>query len=75
MKAMQAGITDDAQVLNMPATTLCAEPFPFLQLSLHETTVKDLVFKAQMAGEAHPGYRCSGWLYHLVRLVLHAFAK
>ena len=45
MKAMQAGIVDDAQVLNMPASTLCAEPFPFLQLSLHETTVKDLVFK------------------------------
>jgi protein arginine N-methyltransferase 3 len=45
MKAMQAGITDDAQVLNMPANTLSAEPFPFLQLSLHETTAKDLVFK------------------------------
>jgi protein arginine N-methyltransferase 3 len=45
MKAMQAGIHDDAQVLDMPASTLCAEPFPFLQLSLHSTTVKDLVFK------------------------------
>jgi protein arginine N-methyltransferase 3 len=45
MKAMQAGIHDDAQVLNMPSTTLCADPFPFLQLSLHTTTVKDLVFK------------------------------
>jgi len=45
MKAMQAGIHDDTQVLNMPATTLCAEPFPFLQLSLHSTTVKDLIFK------------------------------
>lgn len=45
MKAMQAGIHDDAQVLNMPASTLCADPFPFLQLSLHSTTVKDLVFK------------------------------
>jgi protein arginine N-methyltransferase 3 len=47
MKAMQAGIHDDAQVLNMPASTLCAEPFPFLQLSLHSTTVKDLVFKRE----------------------------
>lgn len=45
MKAMQAGIHEDAQVLSMPANTVCAEPFPFLQLSLHSTTVKDLVFK------------------------------
>jgi len=45
MKAMQAGITDDALVLHMPTSTICAEPFPFLQLSLHETTVQDLVFK------------------------------
>lgn len=45
MKAMQSGIHDDAQVLDMPARTLCAAPFPFLQLSLHTTTVKDLVFK------------------------------
>lgn len=47
MKAMQAGIHDDAQVLNMPASTLCADPVPFLQLSLHTTTVKDLVFKRE----------------------------
>jgi len=45
MKAMQAGIHDDAQVLNMPTSTICGDPFPFLQLSLHSTTVKDLVFK------------------------------
>jgi protein arginine N-methyltransferase 3 len=45
MKAMQSGIHDDAQVLNMPISSLCAEPFPFLQLSLHSTAVKDLVFK------------------------------
>lgn len=45
MKAMQAGIHEDAQVLDMPASTLCADPFPFLQLSLHTTTVRDLVFK------------------------------
>ena len=45
MKAMQAGIHDDAQVLNMPSSTVCAEPFPFLQLGLYTTTVKDLVFK------------------------------
>lgn len=45
MKAMQAGIHDDAQVLVMPSSTICAEPSPFLQLSLHTITVKDLVFK------------------------------
>ena len=45
MKAMQAGIHEDAQVINMPASTICAEPFPFLQLSLHSTTVEDLTFK------------------------------
>jgi protein arginine N-methyltransferase 3 len=45
MKAMQAGIHDEAQVLHMPTKTICAEPFPFLQLSLHSTAVKDLVFK------------------------------
>ena len=45
MKAMQTGIHDDAQVLVMPTSTICAEPSPFLQLSLHTTTVKDLVFK------------------------------
>lgn len=45
MKAMQAGIYDDAQVLDMPANTICGEPFPFLQLSLHTTTVKDLTFR------------------------------
>jgi type I protein arginine methyltransferase len=45
MMAMQAGIYDDSQILYMPANTLCAEPFPFLQLDLHATTVKDLVFK------------------------------
>ena len=45
MKAMQAGIHEDAQVLDMPASAVCAKPFPFLQLSLHTTTVKDLVFK------------------------------
>lgn len=44
MKAMQAGIHDDVQVLHMPVKTVCADPFPFLQLSLHSTTVKDLVF-------------------------------
>ncbi|PBP16703.1 arginine methyltransferase [Diplocarpon rosae] len=44
MKAMQAGIHDDAQILHMPARTICADPFPFVQLSLHTTTVKDLVF-------------------------------
>lgn len=45
MKAMQAGIHDDSQVLDMPASTICGEPFPFLQLSLHTTTVKDLTFR------------------------------
>lgn len=50
MKAMQAGIYDDAQVLHMPTSTLCMEPFPFLQLSLHTTTVKELVFKRKWQG-------------------------
>ncbi|TAQ89290.1 hypothetical protein B7494_g2365 [Chlorociboria aeruginascens] len=50
MKAMQAGIHDDAQILNMPASTLCAEPFPFLQLSLHSTAVRDLTFKRKWEG-------------------------
>ncbi|CAD6449217.1 a1f9422c-a659-4409-a0d7-cd8b356513a1 [Sclerotinia trifoliorum] len=45
MKAMQAGIHEDAQVLDMPASTICGESFPFLQLSLHTTTVKDLTFR------------------------------
>jgi type I protein arginine methyltransferase len=45
MKAMQAGIYDDSQILYMPANTVCAEPFPFLQLDLHSTAVQDLVFK------------------------------
>jgi protein arginine N-methyltransferase 3 len=51
MKAMQAGIHEDAQVLNMPVTALCAEPFPFLQLSLHTATVKDLSFKRKWKGK------------------------
>jgi protein arginine N-methyltransferase 3 len=45
MKAMQAGIHEDAQILQMPTNTICADSYPFLQLSLHSTTVKDLVFK------------------------------
>lgn len=45
MKAMQAGIHEDAQVLHMPTKTVAAEPYPFLQLDLHSTAVKDLVFK------------------------------
>lgn len=45
MKAMQTGIYDDSQILHMPAKSLCGDPFPFLQLDLHTTTVKDLVFK------------------------------
>lgn len=45
MKAMQAGIHEDAQVLTMPAGTVCAEPSPLLQLSLRSTSVKDLSFK------------------------------
>jgi protein arginine N-methyltransferase 3 len=44
MKAMMAGIREDAQVLHMPGNTICGDAFPFLQLSLHTTTVKDLVF-------------------------------
>jgi protein arginine N-methyltransferase 3 len=44
MKAMQAGIHEEAHVLHMPTKTICGEPFPFLQLELHTTTVKDLTF-------------------------------
>ncbi|KAI1003390.1 Ribosomal protein arginine N-methyltransferase [Podosphaera aphanis] len=44
MKAMLSGVYDDAQVLQMPPGTICGEAFPFLQLSLHETTVQDLTF-------------------------------
>jgi len=51
MKAMQAGIHDDALVLHMPASTICAEPYPFLQLELHTTTVKDLTFKKKWEGK------------------------
>jgi type I protein arginine methyltransferase len=47
MKAMQAGIYDDSQVLHMPASSLCGEPYPFHQLDLHSTTVEDLTFKRQ----------------------------
>lgn len=47
MKAMQAGIHDEAQVLHMPTKTICGTPSMFRQLSLHTTTVKDLSFKAQ----------------------------
>jgi len=50
MKAMQAGIHDDAQVLHMPVNTICADPYPLLQLSLHSTSVKDLVFKRKWEG-------------------------
>ena len=46
MKAMQAGIYDEAQVLHMPTSTMCGTPSMFRQLSLHTTTVKDLSFKA-----------------------------
>jgi protein arginine N-methyltransferase 3 len=45
MKAMQAGIYDEAQVLHMPTSTVAGEPYMFHQLSLHTTTVKDLSFK------------------------------
>lgn len=45
MRAMQAGIFEDAQVHHMPMSTLCSDPYPFLQLDLHSVAVKDLVFK------------------------------
>jgi protein arginine N-methyltransferase 3 len=47
MKAMQAGIHDDALVLHMPPRTVVADPFMFKQLTLHTTTVKDLSFKTK----------------------------
>ena len=45
MKAMQAGIHEEGLVLHIPTKTVCAEPFPFLQLNLYSTSVKDLSFK------------------------------
>ncbi|KAH8601357.1 putative ribosomal protein arginine N-methytransferase rmt3 [Bisporella sp. PMI_857] len=45
MKAMQAGIHEEASVLNMPASTIAGTAYPFLQLSLHTTAIKDLSFK------------------------------
>lgn len=45
MKAMQAGIYDDSQILYMPPSTLCGEPYPFHQLNLHSTTIAELTFK------------------------------
>jgi len=45
MKAMQAGIYDDPQILHIPAGNLCAEASPFLQLDLYSTETKDLAFR------------------------------
>jgi type I protein arginine methyltransferase len=50
MKAMQTGIYEEVQILNIPSSSLCAEPFPFLQLSLHSVTVDSLVFKKEWRG-------------------------
>jgi protein arginine N-methyltransferase 3 len=47
MRAMQAGIYDDSQVLQMPAKAVCGSPYPFLQLDLHSTSTKDLTFKKE----------------------------
>ena len=45
MGAMQEDIHKDAQVLDMPQSTLCSDSFPFLQLDLYKTGVLDLSFK------------------------------
>jgi protein arginine N-methyltransferase 3 len=45
MKAMQAGIHDEALVMHMSERAICGRPFMFGQLSLHTTTVKDLSFR------------------------------
>jgi type I protein arginine methyltransferase len=50
MKAMQAGIYDEAQVIYMPSSSLCAEAFPFLQLNLHLATVDSLVSRKAWEG-------------------------
>lgn len=44
MKAMQAGIYDEALILDMPFNTICGEPCPFYQLNLYSINVKDVIF-------------------------------
>jgi len=58
MKPMQTGIHDDALVLHMPTRTVVAEPYPFNQLSLHTTSVKDLVFKRKWECVMKEGVDC-----------------
>lgn len=58
MKPMQAGINDDALVLQMPTKTVVAEPYSFNQLSLHTTSVKDLVFTKKWDGIIREDIEC-----------------
>ncbi len=46
MKAMQAGIYDDARMLVMPEKTIAGTPCMFRHLNLHTVQVADLVFTA-----------------------------
>src|SRR5205814_10423500 len=47
MRAMQAGMYDESQVLHMPAKAVCGSPYPFLQLDLYSVATKDLIFKRE----------------------------
>ncbi|EFW98969.1 arginine methyltransferase [Grosmannia clavigera kw1407] len=46
MKAMQAGIYDDARAVVMPSKNICGTSSMFRLFDLHKTTVSDLVFGA-----------------------------
>lgn len=46
MKAMQAGIYDDARIQTMPQSCLCGDPYPFKVLDLHTVKVSELQFTA-----------------------------
>lgn len=46
MKAMQAGIYDDARAVVMPSRNICGSSSMFRLFDLHKTTASDLVFDA-----------------------------
>ncbi|KAI9746160.1 MAG: hypothetical protein M1818_000841 [Claussenomyces sp. TS43310] len=58
MKPMQAGIHEDALILEMSPGTLVTEPYPFLQLNLHEVSTKDLVFRRKWEGRMKENIDC-----------------
>jgi type I protein arginine methyltransferase len=51
MKAMQAGIWDDARVLHWPAAAICGKPAPFKLLDLYTIRPEDLTFTAPWRSE------------------------